>query len=98
MSDFVLSRSEGEREVRILLEGTVDPDAVELLREAAEGIQGKTVVLDFRKASIGSDAVLGILVDALGSENLACVGLDHHHELVLRYLGVAPVCIADAPR
>ena len=98
MADFVLSCSDSERETRIHLEGTLDPDAVGLLKKAAEGMREKTVVLDFRRASISSDAVLSILVDALGSENVAAVGLDHHHELVLRCLGIAGVCNAEPRR
>ncbi len=97
--ELSIRREDNEREVRIQLQGLVDLDAAALIKAAASNIaDGHPVVLDFRGATITSDAALGVVVGALGSADVACVGLSSHHEKLLKYLGVFAACATDLPK
>ncbi len=94
--ELSIRREDNEREVRIQLQGVVDLDAAALLKSAATNIaDGHPVVLDFRGATVTSDAALGMVVAAIGSADIACVGLSNHHEKLLKYLGVSAACATD---
>ena len=79
----------------VALEGTFDPVAAASLRDRVAALAASdVVVLDFSRVREVEDLGLGLLVYGMAADHVTGVrfrGLSHHHERMLRYLGV------DAP-
>jgi anti-anti-sigma regulatory factor len=79
----------------VAIEGTFDPVAAVSLRDRIATLAASDgVVLDFTHVREVEDLGLGLLVYGMAADHVTGVrfrGLSHHHERMLRYLGV------DAP-
>ncbi len=85
-------------ELRVAVEGTLDPMAASSLRSRLSG-KARSVVLDFSRAREVHDLGLAVLAHGLASEGITARfrGLSHHHERLLRYLGLDRAGVRRAP-
>jgi hypothetical protein len=79
------------------ISGVFDPISAAALRERlAELPRGAAVVLDFSDASQVSDLALWVLLAPPRHPGLVLRHLTHHHERMLRYLGLDGSLLARA--
>jgi anti-anti-sigma regulatory factor len=93
MTGLQILREEAAGRVTLRLEGTLDGQTAQELRNSLQALGQSEVVLDFAHLREFKDSAVGILTHGLKDSAVQLRGLATHHERVFRYFGV----LAAAP-